>query len=406
MLNRAWLTLTLALIVAALLFREASVLLAALALLLAQLASWIWGRYALTGVTYERSLSEQRAFFGEQVTLDVRAANRKLLPLAWLSIEDEFPLALRLVRGRLAPSHKPQRMLLNNLLTLRWYERITRRYRINCIARGEHIFGPVKLRTGDVFGFVWREEDNNETAKLIVYPRVLPVGGQEIPSNQLIGLVRARRRIVEDPLRLAGIREYAPGDPMRRIHWKATARQGELQSKLLEPSTTADILLLLNVSTFDPPWLGLREDRLELAIITVASLANRELLAGHPVGLIANSNAYGADQAVRILPGRDPGQFQRIIEALARMTPFERHSFPAFLRKQMRNCAWGTTAVVVSGILTDELAATLVRLRRAGRDVTLVLVGDDEPRPVLPGIPVLLVSGEQEWRDMDAIALR
>ena len=44
---------------------------------------------------------------------------------------------------------------------------------------------------------------------------------------------------LEDPIRIAGARDYRPGDPLKRMHWKATARTGELQVRLVDPSTTA-----------------------------------------------------------------------------------------------------------------------------------------------------------------------
>lgn len=405
MLNGLWLTFTVLLLVASLVTRQAALLVTGFALLLAEGASWVWGRYALAGVGYSRVLSDARAFYGERVTLSIRTENRKLLPLAWLAVQDEFPQLLHLERGRLAPSHKPRRALLNNLLTLRWYERVTRRYPVVCTARGEHVFGPASLRTGDIFGFADRQEQLDVLNRLLVYPRLLPVRGAGIPSNQLLGGLRARRRIVEDPLRMAGVREYAPGDSLRRIHWKVSARQGALYSKLLEPSTTTDLLLFVNVSTVNPPWMGVIENRLELAIIAAASLARQQLDVGSPVGLFVNSDTTGAGQAVRILPGRGPQQFSRILEACARVVGFEITAFPAFLAKEARSLPWGATLVIVSGVLTDELAATMLRFRRAGRSLALVLVGDDQARPSLPGVPVFLVRGEQEWRNLEAIEL-
>ena len=405
MLSGAWLSFSLVLIGVSVLTQQVALLVTGLALLLAEAASWVWGQYALVGVSYDRVLSEGSAFFGEQVTLDVRADNRKPLPLAWLAIEDEFPEPLRLARGRVAPSHKPRRALLNNLLTLRWYERVTRRYPIVCSARGEHVFGPARLRTGDIFGFVERELPVRRLHRLLVYPRVLPVTGAGIPSNAILGPLRARRRILEDPLRVAGVREYTPGDSLRRIHWKVSARTRVLHSKILEPSTLTQMVVFLNVSTVDPPWLGIIEDRLELAAITAASLVQQQLAAGNPVGLFANCSAPGTDRPIAIAPGRDREQFARVLEALARVTGFECRAFPAFLLREMRTLAWGATALVVSGVLTEELAGTLLRLRRAGRSVALVLIGDDHTRPVLPGVPVFLVHGEREWRDLEAVEL-
>ncbi|MER3421057.1 MAG: DUF58 domain-containing protein [Chloroflexota bacterium] len=398
-------TVTVLVLLASLLTRQSSLLIAGLALILAEAAAWVWGRYALTGVAYDRALSEGRAFFGEQVTLDVRAENRKLLPLAWLAVEDEFPEPLRLARGRVSPSHKPRRALLSNLLTLRWYERVTRRYPVLCTARGEHTFGPARLRTGDLFGFVEREAEVPSVHRLLVYPRVLPVRGPGIPSRQVLGPLRARRRILEDPLLVAGVREYLPGDSLRRVHWKVSARTGTLHTKLLEPSTDLSLLLFLNVSTVDPSWLGVIEDRLELAVITVASLARQQLSAGQPVGLFVNSSLRGGDQPVRIPPGRSPEQLAHVLDALACVIPFETLPFAAFLQRETRNLPWGATIVAVSGVMSEAMAVTLVRLRRAGRSVALVLVGDDHERPALSGVPVWLVRGERMWRTCETVEL-
>jgi uncharacterized protein (DUF58 family) len=405
MLNRTWLTVTVLVLLVGLLTRQGGLVIAGLALVLAEAASWVWGRYALTGVAYDRALSEGRAFFGEQVTLDVRVENRKLLPLAWLAVEDEFPEPLRLARGRVSPSHKPRRALLSNLLTLRWYERVTRRYTVRCTARGEHTFGPARLRTGDIFGFVEREVEVPGVHRLVVYPRVLPVRGPAIPSRQVLGPLRARRRIIEDPLLTAGVREYLPGDSPRRVHWKVSARTGTLHTKLLEPSTDTNLLLFLNVSTVDPPWLGVIEDRLELAVITAASLAQQQLAAGRPVGLFVNSSLRGGDRPVRILPGRSPEQLARVLDALACVIPFETVPFAAFLQREARNLPWGATIVAISGVMSEALAAILARLRRAGRGVALVLVGDDHERPALPGIPTWLVRGERNWRECETLEL-
>lgn len=405
MLNRAWLTVVLVLLVVAILFRQGTIVATALILALTLAASWLWGRYALFGVRFSRRLSQDRAFFGEEVTLDLFAENRKLLPLAWLRLEDEFPRGLVLAQGRAYPSAKPQRLVLRDLLTLRWYERVTRRYRLICDARGEHVFGPGRIETGDVFGFVRRTHEVDTTERLVVYPRLLPLVGRGLPSNEILGSARARHRLFEDPLQVAGVREYQPGDPLRRVHWKISARRRSLQSKVLEPTTTPDTVLFLNVSTADPPWLGANHDRLELAIMVAAAIANRELQAGNPVGLFANGNAYGADQPVRIPSASGEGQLSRVLTALARMIQFESTAFPTLLQREARMIPWSAALVVISSVMTESLATTLLHLRQVGRQVGVILVGDGPECPVLPGIPVLQASGEKEWRELAAIHL-
>src|SRR5687767_51102 len=59
--------------------------------------AWLWARYALSHVVYNRTLEADRIFPGEQVAMRVSLVNRKLLPLAWIDIEDQIPDRLRIV---------------------------------------------------------------------------------------------------------------------------------------------------------------------------------------------------------------------------------------------------------------------------------------------------------------------
>ena len=97
------------------------------------------------------------------------------------------------------------------------------------------------LETGDVFGLHRRYRVATEPHFLLVYPQVRPLAGFDIASRRPIGEVKMSYRLFEDPTRMAGVRRYEAGDPLNRIHWRATARTGMLHSKMYEPSTVAGI---------------------------------------------------------------------------------------------------------------------------------------------------------------------
>jgi uncharacterized protein (DUF58 family) len=170
--------------------------------------------------------------------LEVEIVNRKLLPLSWLEVEDEIPQPLSPRKGRIAPSYKPERSLLASLLAMRPYERVRRRYMISCTKRGEHVFGPVRIRSGDLFGFVVWERELPTEEQLIVYPRVLPLERLGLPACQPLGALRTQSWLFEDVSRIAGSREHRPGDGLRRIHWPASVRTQRLQTRLYEPTTS------------------------------------------------------------------------------------------------------------------------------------------------------------------------
>src|SRR5690606_8096188 len=115
-------------------------LLCVLLLLTAGLAR-LWDRWSLARISYERTLSHQRAFPGDEVELAIRIANRKLLPLARLEVLDLIPQGLEVLDHTML--HDPEgRTLLERSTSLRWYEALTWRYRLRCHERGVYRLGP------------------------------------------------------------------------------------------------------------------------------------------------------------------------------------------------------------------------------------------------------------------------
>src|SRR6202171_861203 len=275
-----WVWLIAGMLLGSLLLREGQLFVVALILLLVAGVSRVWERYCLVGLGYRRALGQTRAFFGEEVPLTVEIVNEKPLPLAWLEVEDTVPgPGLSLAPAHVGPSHIPGRRLLGILLSVRWYERVRRHYRVTCGARGFHPFGPATLRTGDVFGLATREVEVPEEDYLLVYPKIVPLERLGLPARNPFGDVPLRRQwLFEDPMRMVGVRDYRPGDSPRRVHWKATARApGQaLQVKLFEPTTTHRLHIILNVSTAGENWAwhGYDPEALEAAITTAASVAN------------------------------------------------------------------------------------------------------------------------------------
>ena len=285
MLGKAWLFITLGILAAAVALQHALLLLIAMFFFIASLVARLWARYALERVEYSRHLSETKVFFGETVTLDMRISNAKILPLPWVHIQDDVPEDLSFLTTRTSPGHKSGRAFLSSFLSLMWYHRITRRYPMQCLRRGYFAIGPATVRSGDLFGFFRREIEEDKRDYLLVYPKVVPLEDLGIPSKDPFGDLRVRRHLHEDPVRVASTREYVPGDPLKRIHWKATARLQRLQSRVFEPTTTVDLALFLDVRTVGVRIWGRVEHLLETAVMTAASIANHALKQGYRFGL-------------------------------------------------------------------------------------------------------------------------
>ncbi|HEY4386660.1 MAG TPA: DUF58 domain-containing protein, partial [Ktedonobacteraceae bacterium] len=231
----------------------------------------IWYRHALHHLVVRQQVSQHQLFFGEQVTLSVSVENRKFLPLPWLQITNSITPALSLKQPssmRLLRSKKEQ---LNSTWQLWSYQRVTRRYKMHCQVRGLHSFGPLQLDSCDPFG--WLECNANIPAMetLLVYPLIAPLEALGLASFHPFGEHSSQRRLLEDPLRIAGVRDYVPGDDPRRIHWKATARAGELRSKIYEPSSLRRLLILLDIYNNSEELLQADPTIQELSITAAAS---------------------------------------------------------------------------------------------------------------------------------------
>ncbi|MDL1897871.1 hypothetical protein FBQ82_16555, partial [Anaerolineae bacterium CFX7] len=172
MFTVTWLEFAIVMVVfAALLGQETLLTIAALLVVSLPLA-WVWQRVAFLRVAYQRHLNETRVFEGEQVTLTLRVSNRKWLPLAWLRVSDQTPLALAPREKALAPSHIPLTGFLEARASLLWYERARWDYHIDCAKRGYYAIGPATLTSGDLFGLFERGIVYPQVDRLIVYPRL------------------------------------------------------------------------------------------------------------------------------------------------------------------------------------------------------------------------------------------
>jgi len=405
MIGELWLFFTIALVIISIATKQVPVLLVALLFFLAGGIARLWNRYSLDRVEYHRHLSSNRVFYGEEVKMEVEVSNRKPLPLPWLQADDEIPKEVTVVKGKTQTDYSMTHQLLSNLFSVSWYQKVKRHYTIRCPHRGYFAFGPAKLGSGDVFGFFTCYKEMNLVDHLMVYPKIVPLEKLGIPSRQPLGEIRTRNHLFHDPVLTLGIRDYQSGDSLKSIHWKSTARTGKLQTKIFEPTTTVDMGIFLDVRTVKPPYQGVVSEKLELAIVTAASLANDALAEGYRVGLYVNQNTPDTPELTRVLPSRHPEQLKRILETLAPVQPVDNLPIGSLVLRESRNLPWGSTMVVITAVPTESLLSALFRMQRVGRKVVLITIGDHEAIST-NGLTTYHVSGDVGWEKMETLSLK
>ncbi len=403
MIGEAWWAIIAILALISVVMRQSQLFLMTLLLAIVGGASYLWTKYCLAGVSYRRRFGATRLFYGEETDLDVEITNAKPLPLAWLRADDGFPEDVKLLNGRLRYSHLPRRRRLVNLLSLRWYEMVTRHYRLKAVQRGAWEFGPLELESGDIFGLALKAKQLPETETLIVYPKIVPITDLGLPARHPFGDYKTTHRLIEDPLRLMGSREYQQGDSPRHIHWKASARQQTLQTKVFDPSASRPLAIFLNINTFRFPWEGLDQELQELAITVAASIAHYAWEERYQLGLYVNSVAKPAAQRIRLRPSSHPTQLNRVLEALARTVDYGRWPISRLLDLEAGNLPYGTTIVVITPLIDDELKKTLLNVKRREHAVTLIAIGDAQLDVSLPGVTYYHIGRKEAWHELAAL---
>ena len=393
-----WLLGTLVLLLVGLVF-QLSLLVYAMYVLLGVL---LFSRYftnAWVGKLYaRRTCSRSVADIGETVEVEIGVHNQGVLQLPWLLVEESL--------GRAGIVEFPRRIQVDGdrikVIRLKAGEADTLQYRITFLMRGYYQLGPLLLETGDVFGLHRRFRVATEPQFVLVLPKVVPLRGYNLASRRPIGEIRISHRLFEDPTRIAGIRPYQEGDPLNRIHWRATARTGTLHSRLYETSRVAGAVFLLDFHRLSYPGSA-GAAAMELAITTVASLANAVFLMGEQIGFASNGRdaadrirIYGwiaefttrkdaLQRASEIPPSerlrpvsvptrKGADQLRNILEALARLEPTTGLEFRQLVDEVASRIRRDATVVPVLHKVTPDIAIALGELVRRGFAVTAIVV--------------------------------
>ncbi len=352
-----------------------------------------WTRHLFDRVTLRRSLLERRAFVDEPVRLSVQLENRKILPLPWYEWRLALAENVTIDGEQLAAAAAPGFSWLVRRGAIGWYERQQWDFTVRVTERGYHQFGPASMRSADLLGLFPRYHEDNDQDRLIVFPRVFSMEDLGFPADRPFGELKGRNPIFEDPRRIAGVREYREGDPLRRIDWKATARAGDLRSRIYEPSASRQFYLLLNIDTLSHSWEGYLKDELERAVSTAASIAVWAAGSGYAVGLLANGAFPEADRPIRLPPSSATDQLTRILEALAMVQPLTMSDLAEVVHRERGRIAAGSTIIVVASLIPESLAAALRRLADEGHAVFVVSTSDRVDTSLLGEIPTRAIGG-------------
>jgi uncharacterized protein (DUF58 family) len=296
--------------------------------------------FAWRRIQVRHHLSTYICLSGEELLVSVQLSFRTLLPLAWLVLHDTW---IHTGSGEKLQSHK---------LIFPWFRRSFQiRYRILGLQRGQYVLTGSEVITGDPFGFTIKKKAVQAVQSCKVYPK---------PAD----LLQIRQPLLAEPRELGLLRKYISGDPMRRIHWKSSARLGQLMTKETEQTASAQRMLLLDAA----PAAGAEavQPLLEHGVALAAAFFEAAASARESCGFACSSTR-------RIAPAIRQ-DLTLAYEVLASVGGKSALSFPDLVRKEAALLPPDTSMLCITSTVDLALLRALMDARGRARYVHVVCV--------------------------------
>jgi len=308
-------------------------------------------RSGLSDLEAGYAVSQLHGHVGDRMRVTYTVRNGSRLPKPWLEIHNPTTM----------PGGLPGRAL-----TLRGRAERSWLIRVPLTRRGHFRIEPLHIRTADPFGFFEAAATVGQAVSVVVYPRLETLPAWRLPSASLEGSHSAAVRTLQTTPLATSVRPYAPGDSMNRIHWRSTARHGEIQVKEFDLEQTADAWIIVDLEREIQAGQG-DESTTEAAVRAAAAIADKALAENRAVGMTVN----GARTA--FLPADRGGrQHLKVMQLLAAVEADSSTPLVETLLASVGRLRRGMTAVVITASLDPTWIRPLAALRARGVSCVVV----------------------------------
>jgi uncharacterized protein (DUF58 family) len=313
--------------------------------LLAIGGSYVLTRFGLADLEAGYRVDHRQGHVGDDLRTTYSISNASGLPKPWLEVYNPTDLPVPLPGRALGLRSWAQRSWIAVVPLTR---------------RGTFRIDPMVVQTGDPFGFFEAAATVGRPTVVTVFPRVVVLPHWRLPNANLEGTHSTPERALQTTPLATTVRPYAPGDSFNRIHWRSTARFGEIQVKEFDLEQTADVWLYVDLNSGIHAGEG-DMSTVEEALRIAASVAHDALLENRAVGLTTSGH-----RVVNIPADRGPRQRQKIMQLLAAVDADGRAPLAEVLLMGLPKLRRGMTAVVVTASRERQWVRALTTLRARG----------------------------------------
>jgi uncharacterized protein (DUF58 family) len=315
--------------------------------------AYVLVRLGLSDLEAGYAVSQLHGHVGDRMTVTYTLRNTSRLPKPWLEVHNPTTLPGGLPGRAITLGRRSERSWL---------------IRVPLARRGHFRIEPLHIRTADPFGFFEASATVGQGVSVIVYPRLEALPAWRLPAASLEGSHASPERTLQTTPLATTVRPYAPGDSMNRIHWRSTARHGEIQVKEFDLEQTADAWIILDLQRSIQTGRG-EESTTEAAIRAAASIADKALTENRAVGMTVN-----AGRTAYLPADRGGRQHQKIMQLLAAVDADSATPLVETLIASVARLRRGMTAVIVTASMDPSWVRPLAALRARGVGCVVVTV--------------------------------
>jgi uncharacterized protein (DUF58 family) len=307
--------------------------------------SYVLTRLGLSDLEAGYAVSQLHGHVGDKLKVTYTLRNTSRLPKFWLEIHNPTSLPGGLPGRAISLAGSTERSWL---------------IRAPLVRRGHFRIEPLQIQTGDPFGFFEASASVGQGISVVVYPRIEALPLWKVPAASIEGSHSAPERTLQTTALATTVRPWAPGDSFNRIHWKSTARHGEIQVKEFDLETTADVWIVLDLERDSQAGFG-DDSTVEVAVRAAASIADKALLENRSVGMTVNAHRMA------LLPADRGGrQHLKVMQLLAAVDGDGTTPLAEVLVATAGRLRRGMTAIVISSSLDTSWVRPLATLRSRG----------------------------------------
>ncbi len=294
-------------------------------------------------------------FEQEQGVLEEIVENAKALPL--LAMKVKFQTSRYLKFTDTTNTVVTDNYYRNDIVSVKPYRKLVRELSFVGTRRGYYQINGMTLVGTDLFMRSQFVDEKSCSTSLYVYPKPYRHSSLSLTLQKLNGEILSKRHILEDPFEFRGIKDYEPYDDIRHIHWKSTAKTGDL--KVVQKNYTSvkniRIFLYLKYNT-----ILVKEELLENSIRILASLVENYLLLGSTLDVYSNCEDSISGQIFKMDKMQNLNYMDNLYKALARLSIDKLHPFEESMEEKMfadRN----TATILISPYSNTDLQEKLLQ---------------------------------------------